>query len=149
MVLYDQGDTDAFDDKGNFITPVAKKRDVKLTDVMKSPFVTEFGSSIEVLNKKKVLSVSKDLIPFSLKIEEPLRFDRQTEFNLWIKVSLKKKNKYVIVDVQFVYLMFYFCILILLYFSCRKKLYSDEDNLISHGFKFGGDIIIKKYGFIL
>ena len=72
---------------------------MKPTSVMKSPFVTEFSPSIEVSNEKKKVSVLKGLIPFSLKIEEPLRFDRQTEFDLWIEVGLKKKNKYMIMDV--------------------------------------------------
>ena len=58
------------DDKGDFVTPVPKKREVKPTDLMKSPFVTEFGSSMEVSKKKKEYSISKDLIPFSLNILE-------------------------------------------------------------------------------
>ena len=83
------------DDEGDFFTLVPKKMEVKLTDLMKSPFVTEFGSSMEVSKKKKEYYVSKNLIPFSLNIVEPLKFDRQTKFDLWIKVGLKKKNKYV------------------------------------------------------
>ena len=111
MVLYDffQGDIDVCDDKDDFVMPVPKKKEVKPTDLIKSPFVTEFGSSMEVLNQKKQFFILKDLIPFSLKITEALRFDRQTEFDLWIEVGLKKKNKYVMVNVQyFLFIQFFF-----------------------------------------
>ena len=62
---------------------------------MKSPFLNKFGSSEEVEKHKKVPTVVKDLCPLSKHIADPIDFEKQSEFDLWLEVVLKKRNKYV------------------------------------------------------
>ena len=74
-----------------------------------------------------------------------MNYDNRTEFDFWIARGLKKKNKYVIL---FFKKLFGFFKKILIYFSlCRKKLYSDADDLISPGLKLGVDVISSKTWF--
>ena len=84
------------DDDDDFVSPVVKKREVKLAYFKKSPFVNEFGSSDAAEKEKKVGNVVKDLFPFSRNIRDPVNYDNRTEFDFWITCGLKKNNKYVI-----------------------------------------------------
>ena len=44
---------------------------------------------------KKFATIVKDLHHFTKKIDENLNFDIQSEFDYWMAIGLKKKNKYV------------------------------------------------------
>ena len=84
----------AHNDDDDFESPVASKREHKPAYFMKSPFVNEFGSS-DAPMAKKFATIVKDLHSFIKKIDENLNFDIQFEFDYWMAIGLKKKNKYV------------------------------------------------------
>ena len=60
--------------------------------------MNEFGSSDDSSKGSKTymdLTIMKGIGPLSLKIDEPLNFFSHREFDMWLEVGLKKKNKYV------------------------------------------------------
>ena len=85
----------SIDDRDNFVSPPATKREIKATYLMKSPFLNKFGSSEDVEKHKKVRTIVKSLCPLSKHIADPSNFNKQSEFDLWLGHGLKKRNKYV------------------------------------------------------
>ena len=62
---------------------------------MKSPFLNEFGSSKIGEKERKVPTVIKDLCLLSRNIDDLIIFQTRCDFDSWLDIGLKKKNKYV------------------------------------------------------
>ena len=67
--------------------------DIKATYFMKSPFLNEFGSSKIGEKERKVPTVDKDLCPLGRNINDSINFQTHCDFDFWLNVGLKKKNK--------------------------------------------------------
>ena len=62
---------------------------------MKFPFLNKFGSSEIGEKERKVPTVVKDLYLLSRNIDDSIIFQTRCDFDSWLDVRLKKKNKYV------------------------------------------------------